>query len=47
MVDKWELQNISAGRYLLHSSEDLRGLTWIVWVKAQGKKEITKKINIR
>lgn len=47
MVDKGELQNISAGRYLLHSSEDLRGLTWIVRVKAQGKKEITKKINIR
>jgi len=47
MVDKGILTNVLAGAHTLYNLANLTGHTWIVKVKADGDKEIIKKINIK
>ena len=47
MVDKGILTNVLAGNHTLYSQANLASQTWIVKVKADNNKEMTKKINIK
>lgn len=47
LIDEGILTNVLAGNHTLYSQANLAGKTWIVKVKADNNKEMTKKINIK